>query len=166
MQIIVKKEDITKLRCDAIVNPANSFGYMGGGVAGVIKRVGGAGIENEAVGQAPITIGRAVATTAGTLPCKAVIHAPTMRRPAERTNEENVRSATLAALECADNNGYESIAFPGMGTGVGRVPLDVAARTMVEEIRRFNPKNLKKVYLVAINDDMVKVFKSETPLNC
>ena len=41
MTIIVKKGDITKISCDAIVNPANSFGYMGGGVAGAIKRVGG-----------------------------------------------------------------------------------------------------------------------------
>lgn len=161
MQIIVKKEDITKTQCDAIVNPANSGGYMGGGVAGVIKRAGGANIEKEAVQQAPIPIGKAVKTTAGTLSCKAVIHAPTMNRPAERTNEENVRAATLAALECADKNRFQSIAFPGMGTGVGRVPLDIAARTMVEVIQSFHPKFLKKVYLVGINDAIINVFNKE-----
>lgn len=159
MQIIVKKEDITKIQCDAIVNPANSGGYMGGGVAGVIRRVGCGNIEKEAVQQAPIPIGKAVATTAGNLACKAVIHAPTMNRPAELTNVENVMAATLAALECADKNGYKSIAFPGMGTGVGRVPLDVAAKAMVEVIREFKSKCLKKVYLVAIHDDMINAFK-------
>ena len=159
MQIIVRKEDVTKILCDTIVNPANSGGYMGGGVAGVIKRAGGTVIEKEAVAQAPIPIGKAVTTEAGNLSCKAVIHAPTMTQPAEKTNEENVRAATKAALVCADKNGYESIAFPGMGTGVGRVPLDIAASVMVETIREFKAKSLKKVYLVAIHDDMITAFK-------
>lgn len=161
MEIIVKKEDITKTQSDAIVNPANSFGYMGGGVAGVIKRAGGVEIEKEIVQQAPIPIGKAIATTAGSLPCKAVIHAPTMKRPAERTNSENVGAATLAALECADKNSYKSIAFPGMGTGVGRVPLDVAARAMIEAIKSFKANSLKKVYLIGISNDIVNAFEKE-----
>jgi len=45
MSIIVRLGDLTQINCDAIVNPANSLGYMGGGVAGAIKRVGGAEIE-------------------------------------------------------------------------------------------------------------------------
>ena len=48
MALVVKRGDITQVSCDAIVNPANSFGYMGGGVAGAIKRVGGVEIEKEA----------------------------------------------------------------------------------------------------------------------
>ena len=90
MSIVVKRGDITQLSCDAIVNPANSFGYMGGGVAGAIKRIGGNEIEREAVSKAPIRVGSAIATTAGTLPCKYVIHAPTMKQPAMRINVNNV----------------------------------------------------------------------------
>ena len=48
-RIIVEKADLTKLEVDAIVNPANSSGTMGGGVAGAIKRAGGGEIEREAM---------------------------------------------------------------------------------------------------------------------
>ena len=94
MKITVLQGDLTKLKVDAIVNPANSFGEMGGGVAGVIRRIGGEEIEREAVRQAPIPIGKAVVTTAGSLPCKKVIHAPTMVNPSERTDTASVRKAT------------------------------------------------------------------------
>ena len=97
MTLVVQKGDITELKVDAIVNPANSSGYMGGGVAGVIKRIGGFEIEKEAVSKAPIPVGDAVVTTAGKLPCKYVIHAPTMKQPAMRIGVENVRLATRAA---------------------------------------------------------------------
>ncbi|GAH84142.1 unnamed protein product, partial [marine sediment metagenome] len=121
MSIIVKLGDLTQINCDAIVNPANSFGYMGGGVAGAIKRVGGAEIEKEVVNKAPIVVGKAVSTSAGRLPCKYVIHAPTMKRPAMRIGVENARLATQAALRLAKEMGLSSIAIPGMGTGVGGV---------------------------------------------
>ncbi len=70
--------DITELKVDAIVNPANSSGSMGGGVALAIKRKGGQVVEDEAVAQAPIPVGGAVLTTGGRLPCRFVIHAPTI----------------------------------------------------------------------------------------
>jgi O-acetyl-ADP-ribose deacetylase (regulator of RNase III) len=57
--------DITKLEVDAIVNAANTHLYMGGGVAGAIKRAGGKEIEEEAVKKGPIKIGEAVVTSAG-----------------------------------------------------------------------------------------------------
>ena len=121
MSIIVKLRDLTQTNCDAIVNPANSFGYMGSEVASTIKRVGGAEIEKEAVNGAPIVVGKAVSTTAGSLPCKYVIHAPTMKRPAMRIGVENVMLATQAALRLANEMGLSSIAIPGMGAGVGGV---------------------------------------------
>ena len=124
MSIIVKKGDLTQISCDAIVNPANSFGYMGGGVAGAIKNVGGIEIENEAVAKAPIPVGTAVFTIAGGLPCDYVIHAPTMEKPAMRIGVENVRLATRAALEVGVELHLKSIAIPGMGTGVGGVDVN------------------------------------------
>lgn len=160
MKIMIRQGDVTKLKVDAIVNPANSHGVMGGGVAGVIRRLGGEAIEREAVRQAPIPIGRAVVTTAGSLPCKHVIHAPTMVAPAERTDAESVRKATLAVLEAAEKAGLSTIAFPGMGTGVGRVPLDVAAETMVQAIQSFKPKSLKEVTLIGIEEAMVEAFQN------
>jgi len=84
VRIVVLTGDITKQEVDAIVNPANSMLVMGGGVAGAIKRVGGKEIEDESVKHAPVPVGEAVATGAGRLKAKYVIHAPTMERPAAR----------------------------------------------------------------------------------
>ena len=68
--------DICDLEVDAIVNPANSMGIMGGGAAGAIRRKGGDKIQQEAMACAPIAVGAAVVTTAGKLHAKSVIHAP------------------------------------------------------------------------------------------
>lgn len=156
MEVRVEKGSLLDVEADVIVNPANSHGYMGGGVAGVIRRFGGEEIEREAVSKAPIPVGKAVLTTAGKLKFKGVIHAPTMEEPAMRTSEEKVRKATRAALELADQLCFRSIAMPGMGTGVGRVPKKVAARAMVDEIRKFNPACLEEVILVDLDEDLVE----------
>jgi O-acetyl-ADP-ribose deacetylase len=125
--------DLTTFTTDAIVNAANDHLWMGGGVAGAIKRRGGAEIEAEAVHKGPIPIGDAVATGAGRLPAHHVIHAVTMGQDLT-TNEQQIRSATRSALRVADGLDLRSIAFPALGTGVGGFPLDRAATVMVEEI--------------------------------
>ena len=90
--------DLTEMDAEAIVNPANSLGVMGGGVALAIRRKGGREIEEEARAKAPIHVGSAVLTTGGRLKARHVIHAPTMAMPAERIGIENVALATRAAL--------------------------------------------------------------------
>jgi len=154
-------EDVTKLVVDAIVNPANSLMVMGGGVAGAIKRVGGEEIEKEAMRYAPVPIGKAVATTAGRLPAKYVIHSPTMEKPAMRTTVDKVSKAVLAALEKALELGVKSIAFPGMGTGVGGLSYSQAAEAMVNTIKQFLSSRrvpLTTIYLVAIDEELAKEF--------
>ncbi|WP_333784060.1 ADP-ribose-binding protein [Thermocrinis sp.] len=159
MHIQVIKGSLLEVDADVIVNPANSLGLMGGGVAGVIKRFGGKEIEEEAVRKAPIEVGNAILTSAGSLKFKGVIHAPTMEEPAMATTEEKVRKAVRAALKLADELGFESLAMPGMGTGVGRLPKDISARAMIEEIKAFSAKNLKKVILVDLDEKMVKAWR-------
>ena len=157
-EIIVKKGSITTLEVDAIVNPANSFGFMGGGVAGVIKKVGGRVIEDEAIQQAPIQVGEAVVTCSGDLVCNRVIHAPTMHNPGEATDSHKVMCAVKAALELADDSGFKSLAMPGMGTGVGGLDKSEAARVMVKTIKGTEFRNLKKIILIDIDDEMVEAF--------
>ncbi len=157
--IEVKKGSITTLQVEAIVNPANSFGYMGGGVAGVIKRVGGKAIEEGAIAQAPIQVGQAAVTSSGDLVCKKIIHAPTMHNPAEITDSHKVLCATKAALELADREGFKSLAMPGLGTGVGGLDKLEAARTMLKVINETDFKNLEKIILIDIDDEMVEAFK-------
>ena len=159
MKVIIRKGSLLEADADVIVNPANSGGYMGGGVAGVIRKYGGEEIEREAVSKAPIPVGSSILTTAGRLKFKGIIHAPTMEKPAMKTDEERVRKAARSALELADESGFESVAFPGMGTGVGRLPKDVCARVMAEEIRNFRARSLKKVLLVDLDEEMVKEWE-------
>jgi len=159
MSIDIKSGDITTITCDAIVNPANSFGYMGGGVAGAIKRVGGIEIEKEAISQAPIFVGSAVATSAGSLPCKFVIHAPTMKRPAMRIPVDNVSKATYAALKIGEKLKIKTIAIPGMGTGVGGVPSSDAAKAMINVVKEFEDK-FENIILVDFNEKMINAFKN------
>lgn len=163
-KIAVIQGDITKLEVDAIVNPANSHLLMGGGVAGAILRAGGNQIQEEAFRKAPVPIGRAVATTAGKLKAKYVIHAPTMMRPAMATSSENVKSATRAALECAKQTGINTLAFPGMGTGVGGLNPQEAAEAMVEEIRSHIEKGsttIKQITLVGFGADLTQAFEKK-----
>lgn len=155
--------DITELEVEAIVNPANSQMWMGGGVAGAIKRKGGEEIEREARKHAPVPIGRAVLTHAGRLAnIKYVIHAPTMERPAMATDSAKVRMAVRGALNCAKENGISEVAFPGMGTGVGGVPYEEAARVMVDEIRRHIDEGtaLKRVVLIGFDKELADAFRS------
>lgn len=159
-KITVVTGDITKLEVDAIVNPANSQLIMGGGVAGAILRAGGAQIQREALRKVPVQIGEAVATTAGKLKAKYVIHAPTMTRPASATNKENVRLATKAALRCASQLCLSNVAFPGMGTGVGGLNTEEASKTMIAEIKKNIElgTSLNKVILVGFGTDLTQAF--------
>lgn len=159
MVIHIAKSDITEMAVDAVVNPANSLGIMGGGVAAALSRKGGPAIQREAMSLAPIAIGAAVVTNAGNLWAKQVIHAPTMEEPGEKVGIENVRRATRAALIAAAHHGIETIAMPGMGTGLGGVDPADAARAMVDELRAHRQPKPGTVYLVDINEEILHSFE-------
>jgi O-acetyl-ADP-ribose deacetylase len=155
MQIHLAKTDITEMAVDAVVNPANSLGIMGGGVAGALSRRGGPSIQREAMSLAPIAVGAAVVTNAGQLWAKYVIHAPTMEEPGTKVGVENVRRATRAALLAAAHHGFEVIALPGMGTGLGGVDPADAARAIVDELRAHRQPKPATVYLVDLNQEIL-----------
>ena len=156
--------DITKLEVDAIVNPANSQLIMGGGVAGAILRTGGNEIQKQALKKAPVPIGKAVATTDGKLKAKHVIHAPTMARPAMAATLEDIKAATKAALECAKQAHINSLAFPGLGTGVGGLNPQDAANAMTQEITKHIQQGttIKQIILVGYNSDLATAFEKAT----
>ena len=150
---------ITDLEVDAIVNPANKYLKMGGGVALAIKRAAGQEVEDEALtmlknykkypnlkdygGFCPI--GEAIVTSAGNLRprIKFIIHAPTMNEPVEKSNRNRVLSAIRATMQRAyelwwnlgldkDSVEVSSIAFPAMGTGAGKIPKNKAAKAIID----------------------------------
>ena len=163
VKITVKKGDITELDVDAIVNPANSLLIMGGGVAGAIKRKGGAEIEKEAVKHAPIPVGEAIATKGYKLKAKYVIHAPTMERPAMRIKTDNAVKATKAALKLANKMNLKTIAIPGMGTGVGGLTPEQGAnaikKAITEYIKEETRQKLEEIILIAYDENLYKEFQ-------
>ena len=97
MRLDVVDGDIARLEVDAVANAANDALWMGAGVAGALKRAGGDEIEREAMAQGPIPVGTAVATSAGRLPARWVIHGAVMGQDL-RTNADLVRRTTDARL--------------------------------------------------------------------
>ena len=159
LTISLVQGSILEVDAQAIVNAANSQGYMGGGVAGVIRRAAGVEVEDEARKQAPISVGKAVLTSGGKTKFKGIIHAPTMPQPAMCIPAENVALATRAALALGDSHGFTSIAIPGMGTGVGGVAHAEAAALMVKEIKAYSAHTLRSVVLVDVDVVMVEAWR-------
>ncbi|MEU2711793.1 O-acetyl-ADP-ribose deacetylase [Streptomyces sp. NPDC007205] len=139
--ITLVQGDITRQSADAIVNAANSSLLGGGGVDGAIHRRGGPAILEECralrasrYGKG-LPTGRAVATTAGALDARWVIHTV---GPVYSRSED--RSALLAScyresLKVAGELGARTVAFPAVSTGVYRWPMEDAARIAVETVR-------------------------------
>jgi O-acetyl-ADP-ribose deacetylase (regulator of RNase III) len=159
MELEVVEVDIAALDVDAITNAANDRLWMGAGVAGAIKRAGGEEIEREAVAKGPIAIGDAVATGAGKLPAKHVIHAAVMGQDLV-TSADAIRTATRRTLEVAEELDAASVALPAFGTGVGGFPLAECARLMVQEARAFEPRSLQRVVFAVYGDEARRVFES------
>jgi O-acetyl-ADP-ribose deacetylase (regulator of RNase III) len=155
----VVEGDITALEVDAIANAANDHLWMGAGVAGAIYRAGGAEIEEEAMRKGPIPLGSAVATEAGRLQARWVIHGAVMGQDLQ-TNLELVRRTTQSCLELADELGAKSLALPAFGTGVGGLALDEVARVMVEAARPFTPRSLERVVFAVYGDEARRAFEA------
>ena len=162
VKIEAQRGDITQLELDALVNAANNRLWMGGGVAGALKRAGGEEIEAEAIKKGPIPVGEAVATGAGKLKARYVIHAAVMGQDL-MTDSGKIGQATRNSLLRADELGLKSIAFPALGTGVGGFPLDECARIMVSEVRRYSVRKtgLERVVFILYDEPAYQVFKQE-----
>jgi O-acetyl-ADP-ribose deacetylase (regulator of RNase III) len=107
----------------------------------------------------PIPLGSAVATTAGRLPARRVIHGAVMGQDL-RTDGELVRRTTRSCLELADELGCSSLALPAFGTGVGGFPLADCARIMVGEVRSFAPRSLERVIFSVFGSEAYEAFSS------
>jgi len=158
MNIEIIEGDITEQEVDAIVNAANNHLWMGSGVAGAIKRKGGAIIEKEAMRQGPIPVGQAVATTAGMLKARFVIHAAGMGQDLA-TSASLVRQATESALQIGKRLKIKSLAFPAIGTGVGGLGLVECARAMLGAVRAHQAISLEKAIFVLFDPAAKRAFE-------
>ncbi|MDW8063269.1 MAG: macro domain-containing protein [Candidatus Caldarchaeum sp.] len=159
-EVVCLKGDITESDAEAIVNAANQYLKMGGGVAGAILRKGGPSIQEECdrIGYCPV--GGAVITGAGRLKAKYVIHAvgPRMGEGDER---RKLRDAVINSLKLADTYGIRSIAFPAISTGAFGYPVEEAAKVIVSAVVDYLTREnsgLNKVMFVLYDEDTYRVF--------
>src|SRR3954452_3612615 len=134
-RVEVLQADITTLDVDAVANAANTELAHGGGVAGAISRAGGPEVQRESDRRAPIGLGEAVETTAGSMPSRWGIHAATMVLGGP-TSADIIRRATAATLWKAEELGARSLALVAFGTGVGGFPVSEAAEIEADEVAR------------------------------
>ena len=161
---IIAVGDITNIACDAIVNAANSSLLGGGGVDGAIHSAGGPEILAECRELRNSTLpnglppGKAVATTAGRLPAKRVIHTvgPIWRGGAQGENE-TLASCYRECLALALREELKSIAFPAISTGIYGFPKERAAKIAWKTVRDFLMNTSEASSLIVIF-----VFFSET----
>ncbi|MFH0955110.1 MAG: macro domain-containing protein [Candidatus Micrarchaeota archaeon] len=159
MQIVLVQKSIVDLPVEAIINAADVSLKMNGGVAAAIKKKGGKDIEDEAVEAAPAELGQAIATSAGKLDAKFVIHAAAIKLGVPAI-EENIRKAIKNSLELADSLECESLAIPAIGTGAGGFPKEDSARVLLEEISAFKPNSVKTI-LVSLMGESFAIFQKK-----
>jgi O-acetyl-ADP-ribose deacetylase (regulator of RNase III) len=144
----------------AIVNPANSGLSHGGGIAAIISNEGGPKIDEHCslyikkYGRIPVT--KAVATTAGNLPYKGIVHAVGPRM-GDGNEEDKIETKLISCLAIAHSKGWESMAFPAISTGLFMIPKDVCARAFKEAVSFFWGKYpdtpVKLIWLCLTIDD-------------
>src|SRR5215217_7704260 len=149
--------DVTAMDVDCIANAANTQLIHGGGVAGAISRSGGPDVQRESDEKSPIGLGEAVETTAGDMPARWVIHAATMELGGP-TSAEIIERATRSTLAKAEALGARSLALVAFGTGVGRFPLDEAARIMVSAAREHEGA-LERIVFAVHGEDAERAFR-------
>jgi O-acetyl-ADP-ribose deacetylase (regulator of RNase III) len=164
-KITLERGDITQQDVDAIVNAANSSLMGGGGVDGAIHRKGGSQILAECkrirAEQHPdgLPTGAAVATTAGNLPARWVIHTvgPVYAKSEDRSGL--LASSHTESLRVADELGARTVAFPAISTGVYGYPLEEAAPVAVGAVAGADT-NVAEVRFVLFDDTAYDAFEA------
>ena len=158
--------DITVQEVDAIVNAANSSLLGGGGVDGAIHRAGAPEILEACRALRATTLpdglptGQAVATTAGRLPARWVVHTAGPIWSPDEDRSAVLRSCYTESLSVADGLGARSVAFPAISAGVYGWPLEDAAVQAVAGIRAAAVEHVQEVRFVLFDDRALAAFEA------
>ena len=154
MPLQIVRQDITKMRVDAIVNTTNEemVGYSGVDLA--IHTVAGKGLDEECAGLAPLGLGQAKITGAYGLPCKYVIHTSgPVWRGGENGETEMLRSCYMESLLLALAKKCRSVAFPLISSGVYGFPKDQVLKFAVQTVTEFLFEHEMTVYLCVFDKE-------------
>jgi O-acetyl-ADP-ribose deacetylase (regulator of RNase III) len=160
--------DITKLATTAIVNAANSSLLGGGGVDGAIHRAGGPQILEECrqirARQGGCKVGEAVITSGGRLPARYVIHTVgPVWNGGHKDEPELLARCYRNSLQLALTNKLESVAFPGISTGIYHYPKPAAAALAVREVQQWLAAHEwpREVVFVAFDAEAKQLYEQE-----
>jgi len=159
-RVTIREGDLTEQAVDAIVNAANTQLTLGSGVASAIREKAGPQVQAECDANGPIGLGGAALTTAGNLLASHVIHAAGMQ-PGGKVSEESLRDCTRHSLELAEERGFETVAFPAIGTGVGGFPLQRCAEVMLDVVNQHiaGATALREISFVLWGEPAYRVFE-------
>ena len=171
-RLILQEGDITCVPVDAIANAANSSLAGGGGVDGAIHRAGGptimAELDQLRPTVAPLPAGQAVATSAGNLPARFVLHAVgPVWHGGGRGEPEALASCYRVCLEMAEQRGLRSISFPSISTGVYGYPIDAAAQIALGQILDFltqRAASVQEVWMVLFGVSAFQAYETALKL--
>ena len=161
IRVEVVRGDITgQDDMEAVVNAANARLLPGGGVAGAIHRAAGPELAREAEPLGPIRPGEAVLTGAYQLPNKYVIHCLGPVYGRDKPEDELLANCYRNALELAEREGIQSVAFPSISTGAFGYPVEEAAGVALQTIIRQSAglNNVRIVRMVLFGESDVQTY--------